>query len=107
VLLAKTVAAESHCRARVVNKRSGAVGLGQILPCRSADRDCHTVEELKGIELNLDLTAAHLARCLAHCRGRVSGAVAVYNGARRCQPTAWSRWVLHGMWQAKLKHRRR
>ena len=107
VLLAKVVAAESHCRPGVVNRRSGAVGLGQVLRGRSADPAGHTVDELKGVDLNLYLTAAHIARCLVLCNENEQGAISVYNGgSKKCRATDWSRWVLHGLWHARLKLRR-
>ncbi len=106
VLLAKVVAAESQCHPDRVNPRTFATGLGQVIPCRSADRGCHTIDELKDVELNLHLAAAHLARCLVLCKERPLAAVAVYNGTPKCRATKWSRWVLHGKWAARLKLRR-
>jgi soluble lytic murein transglycosylase-like protein len=106
VLLAKTVAAESHCRLNAVNKRSGAIGLGQILHSGSANRGRYTVEQLRDPDLNLYLTARHLAWCLRLCKHRAAAAVAVYNGRSVCRSTEWSRWVVRGMWKAKLDARK-
>jgi hypothetical protein len=71
VLLARAVAAESHCNADAVNKLSGAVGLGQILPSGSANRGNFTSEELRDPDLN--------------------------NGNCYCRANAWSRRVLDGL----------
>jgi hypothetical protein len=107
VLLAKVVAAESHCRPGIVNPRTHATGLGQIISGRSADRAGHTVDELKDVDLNLYLTAAHIVRCLVLCNENELGAISVYNGgSKKCRATPWSRWVLRGFWQARLKLRR-
>lgn len=106
LLLAKTVAAESSCHPDRVNKRSGATGLGQILLSGSANRGNHTPDELLDVELNLDLTARHLAWCLTLCGDRPLAAISVYNGNSKCRPTEWSYWVLFGLMRAQLKSRR-
>jgi hypothetical protein len=100
VLLVLVVAAESHCNANAVNKRSGAVGLGQILPAGSANRGNYTPAQLRDPDLNLYLTARHIAWCLVLCGERKLHAIAVYNGSERCRATEWSHRVLNGLYLA-------
>jgi hypothetical protein len=91
-LLAALVAAESTCRPDAINRRTGAVGLGQIIPGRSAAPRL-TRAELLEPRTNLAATARHLARCWLLC-GVPGAAVAVYGGQRQCRATEWSRRVL-------------
>jgi hypothetical protein len=97
VLLVLVVAAESNCNAGAVNKRSGAVGLGQILPEGSANRGNHSPAQLRDPDLNLYLTARHIAWCLVLCGERPLHAVAVFNGSKQCRVTEWSHRVLNGL----------
>jgi len=97
VLLVLVVAAESHCNPDAVNKRSGAVGLGQILPAGSANRGNYSPAKLRDPDLNLYLTARHLAWCLVLCGDRPLHAVAVFNGSKKCRATEWARRVLNGL----------
>ena len=73
---------ESTCRPGAVNRRTGAVGLGQILPGGSASLR-HPASELADPALNVELTARHLHRCFVLC-GTWAGARRVYGGHRSC-----------------------
>jgi soluble lytic murein transglycosylase-like protein len=81
VVLAANVGAESGCRPEALNKKTGARGLGQILPGGSADRPG---ANLLDPATNLDLTARHLASLMVLC-GNLGGAVHVYHGYRKCR----------------------
>jgi hypothetical protein len=96
--LVAVVAAESTCNAAAVNPRTGARGLGQILPGRSADRPG---ANLFDPATNLHLTAQHLAGLLVLC-GSLGGAVHVYHGHRRC--SGWRR-DAHALRVARLVER--
>lgn len=76
------------CNPRVVNPRTGAVGLTQILPRGSANPAHLSVEALKDPATNLDLGARHLAGLLVLC-GSLGGAVHVYHGNQTC--SGWQR----------------
>jgi soluble lytic murein transglycosylase-like protein len=89
-LLVAVVAHESGCR-WWARSGKGDVGLGQIRIGGSAAGKA-TVAELLDPARNLDLTAAHIARCLALCRG--SSGLSVYAGNRRCRSTRYSRAVM-------------
>ena len=79
VELVAVMAAESGCRTGAVNRRTGAVGLLQILPEGSANVDHLSAGELADPATNLDLGAGHLSRLLALC-GSLGGALTLYNG---------------------------
>jgi soluble lytic murein transglycosylase-like protein len=85
VVLVSVIAAESTCQADAVNARTGAIGLGQIMPGRSADRPG---SNLRDPATNLNLTARHLAGLMVLC-GSLGGAVHVYHGHKRCR--GWER----------------
>jgi len=81
--------AESSCKANVVHHRTGAVGLGQILPGGSASLG-YNARKLRRPSLNIALTAAHLRRTFDLC-GDWRGAVRVYTGYRTCRVTREAR----------------
>jgi hypothetical protein len=85
VTLVATISNESHCDAAAVNPRSGAMGLGQIMPGLSADQPGRYLLDPRD---NLYLTARHLAKLLMLC-GSLAGAVHVYHGYKRC--SGWRR----------------
>jgi soluble lytic murein transglycosylase-like protein len=105
VLLVMVVAAESNCKANRVNKRSGAVGLGQILPKGSANRGDYTPLQLRDPDLNLYLTARHIAWCLTLCGDNALAAVAVYNGSKKCRASVWAHRVLDSLSAALFRRR--
>ena len=74
--------AESTCRPQVVNKVTGAVGLGQILPGTRAALG-YPRYRLFDPGLNIALTVAHLRRCFDLC-GTWRGARRVYGGKVWC-----------------------
>ena len=74
----------STCDPSAVNRRTGALGLLQIMPGRSADPDHLERGELLDPETNARLGAAHLRRCLNLC-GTLGGGLHVYNGGQRCK----------------------
>jgi soluble lytic murein transglycosylase-like protein len=88
IWLVAQVVAESQCRPGVVNARTGAVGLMQIMPLGSANPRRLSAAALRNPATNIDLGAAHLARCLELC-GSFGGAVAVYHGKSKCR--GWQR----------------
>jgi len=85
VTLVALISNESHCDTMAVNHRSGALGLGQILPGRSADLPGRYLLDPAD---NLYLTARHLSGLLLLC-GSLAGAVHVYHGHRKC--SGWRR----------------
>ena len=98
-VLGDLVGSESTCRPGAINRRSGAVGLGQIIPGKSAAPRL-TLTDLLDARVNLEATARHLARCLLLCKA-LAAAVAVYDGSERCRANDWSRRVL-GLFPARL-----
>jgi hypothetical protein len=82
MVLVVLASAESSCHARAVNRRTGAVGLMQILPQGSANPDHLTTAQLLDPKTNVDLGAAHLARLLELCGG-LGGAFSIYHGKHR------------------------
>ena len=84
VVLVAVARAESTCDPSAVNRRTGALGLLQIMPGRSADPDHLERGELLDPETNARLGAAHLRRCLNLC-GTLGGGLHVYNGGQRCK----------------------
>jgi len=83
-LLVVLMATESQCRTSVVNPRTGAVGLTQILPHGSANYPWrYSVAKLKRPGLNLMLGARHLAKWIRRC-GSVAGGLAIYHGRKKC-----------------------
>jgi soluble lytic murein transglycosylase-like protein len=98
VHLTTVIAAESRCRHWKRNPISGARGLGQILPNGSANPRHLPESRLYDPATNIELTAQHLARCLALCGG-IGEAIGVYNGSKKCRSTSWSGRVL-GMLEA-------
>lgn len=83
--LVAVVASESHCDDVAENARTGARGLGQILPNGSAARGYEPFH-LWDAATNLDATARHLARLSVWC-GCFGGVVRVYHGHR--SPKGW------------------
>jgi soluble lytic murein transglycosylase-like protein len=98
-MFAANVAAESGCRPRAYNRRSKAVGLGQLIAGKSAAIG-YTTAQLFDPWINLDLSAQHLKRLLLLC-GTFAGAVAVYHGRRHCRPDNWS-WRVLGILRAVI-----
>lgn len=88
IWLVAQVAAESQCRPGVVNARTGAVGLMQIMPMGSANPRRLSAAALRNPATSINLGAAHLARCLALC-GSFGGAIHVYHGHKKC--SGWKR----------------
>jgi len=86
--------AESSFRPGIVNRRTGAVGLLQILPEGGANPWGFTKEELKNPWLNADLGARYLARCLTVCRS-IGKALGRYHGNKQgCVEDEFSRRVV-------------
>lgn len=92
VVLVALFARESACDPKAVNSRTGAIGLGQILPDGSAARGL-TVGQLKNVETNITTTARHIAKCLLLC-GSMVRALAVYHGRQYCRSDAYARGIL-------------
>ena len=90
--LVALIASESSCRPWAINRRTGATGLGQILPGGSANRERYSQAELKGVALGAMLAARHLARCLRE-RRTLAKAASRYNGAKRCMENDFGRTV--------------
>lgn len=82
--LVANMAAESQCNPKAVNRRTGAVGLLQILPKGSANPTHLSIEALKDPAINLDLGARHLASLFVLC-GALGPATHVYHGHARCR----------------------
>lgn len=101
VLVAQVVHSESRCKANAVNARTNSIGLGQIKVGGSAARG-KTAAQLFHVRTNLDLTARHLAWCLALC-GTPGAAIGVYHGRRKCRADAHSRKVLNSIHEAQRK----
>lgn len=80
-LLMALVFAESTCRADAVNKRTGAIGLGQLLLTGAGAG--YTANELRDPWLNALLSARYLAKWRKRC-GSWRGAVAIYHGRGLC-----------------------
>jgi hypothetical protein len=74
---------ESGCDPTAVNPRTHAIGVMQILQAGSANPRHLSEAALFDPATNINLGAAHLARCLVLC-GAFGGAVAVYHGSARC-----------------------
>jgi hypothetical protein len=72
--LVAVMAAESHCRPDAVNVTTGALGLFQIMPGRSADPDHLDAGELLDPTTNVHLGVRHLSRLLTLC-GSFAGAI--------------------------------
>lgn len=72
--LSAVMAAESHCQADAMNVTTGAIGLFQIMPGRSADPDHLDAGELLDPETNVHLGARHLSELLTLC-GSFAGAI--------------------------------
>jgi soluble lytic murein transglycosylase-like protein len=115
--LAAVIAAESRCVRNAKNPITGAIGLGQVLPAGSANPSRLSEARLYDPRTNIDLTAAHLARCLALCGalgGGIGEAISVYNGhrlvkhrgAKRCPSARWATRVLGMLETAREKWRR-
>ena len=102
-LLVAVIAHESGCRSDAKSGR-GDFGLGQIRVGGSAARGA-TVAELMDPEINIRLTAAHLARVLTLCGG-LSG-LSVYSGHKRCRSSRYSRAVLGLFWSTFAVKRER
>jgi hypothetical protein len=91
ILVAK-MKAESNCRSNRVNKRTGAIGLVQILykgsanPLRRGRR--YTKRQLRNPYINLTLGARHLNRYIHVC-GCLGGAIHIYHGFKKC--SGWRR----------------
>jgi hypothetical protein len=94
-LLVAVLAHESGCRSRARSGR-GDWGAGQVRIGGSAARGA-TVAELLDPEVNVRLTAAHLARMITLCGG--FGGLTVYSGQRRCRSSRYSRSVLQLFWR--------
>lgn len=102
--LAALMYAENHrCDPDRVNRRTGAVGLLQILPEGSANPDHLTALQLKDPATSLALGARHLRRMLRLC-GHLGGAVSLYHGnarayhgPRRCTVDDHARKVLRNV----------
>lgn len=62
------------------NRRTGAVGLLQILPRGNANPGKLTTAQLKDPATNLLLGARHLRRMKRLCGGHLGGAVSLYHG---------------------------
>lgn len=88
-LLSSLCQHESSCRPWVRNKRTGAIGLCQILPGGSAAHG-FPAEALWHIDLNIVLASAHLKKWRRRC-GYWAGAVRVYHGNGKCSHSSeWS-----------------
>jgi len=70
------MAAESTCRSDAVNVTTGARGLFQIMPGRSADPDRLEADKLLDPTTNVHLGARHLSNLLTLC-GSFVGAIHV------------------------------
>jgi soluble lytic murein transglycosylase-like protein len=112
--LVAVISAESRCRPNARHPRTGAIGLGQLLPAGSANPAHISESRLYDPPTNINLTAAHLARCLALCGalgGGIGEAISVYNGhrlvkrhgAKRCPSARWAARVLGMLEAARVK----
>ena len=98
-LLSSLCQHESSCRPWVRNKRTGAVGLCQILPGGSAAQG-FPAEELWDVNLNLVLASEHLAKWRRRC-GSWRGAVRIFGGRKTCKtPSEFSDRVIEH-WRAR------
>lgn len=85
IVLVVLMADESTCNPRAVNRRTGAVGLLQILPEGSANPDQLTMAQLLDPDANMDLGAAAVSRLLALC-GNLGQALTLYRGGGKRDP---------------------
>lgn len=91
-ILAAMVFAESSCKRRATNKKTGAIGLAAILLGGAAPL-WYNRAMLFRPRVNLDFGAQYLALMLGKC-GDYAGAISRYAGFCRCASTRWSRRVL-------------
>lgn len=104
-LLVAVARVESHCNPSAIGLR-GERGLFQIKPGTRADGGVSPAR-LHKPEVNAELAAAHLARCLLLC-GDWAGALGVYSGRRTCKAgraSGYARRVL-GFWDEVKGERR-
>ena len=97
LLLTALAFAESSCNPNAVHRRTGAVGLFQILPAGSASLG-YTAEELKEPNLNSCLAATYLATWHRRC-GSWRGAVEVYGGRQHCKVRSKQGAKIIAIWQ--------
>ncbi len=92
-LLERVCAHESRHRTWAIGDHGHAFGLGQVhrdgIPGRR-----YTRAELLRPDVNADAVAAHLARDLRLCHGRVASALARYQRGHGCAPSGYSRAVM-------------
>lgn len=84
VVLVAMARVESSCDPSAVNRRTGAVGLLQILPTGSANPDGLSQAELLAPETSIDLGARHLRKLVNLC-GTLVGGLGCYHGRRFCR----------------------
>lgn len=84
---------ESNFIPSMVNKWSGAMGLGQVMPFQKKRRKRELLNPLVNIEYSVRIYAAFLHIC-DHAKDPRSGAVSKYNGMGVCKSTPWSRYIL-------------
>lgn len=93
VTLVALMYAESTCGTRLVNRRTGTLGLLQILPSGSANPDHLEADELLDPATNLRLGARHLRRMVNLC-GALGPALSIYHGRTHCRTDSHARRVL-------------
>lgn len=93
VVLVAMARVESTCDPTAVNRRTGAVGLMQIMPGASADVDhIGDANELMDPATNIELGARHLRRWWTAC-GSLAGGLAVFHGRQKCSQHRGDRYV--------------
>ena len=92
VVLVAQMVPESSCGVKLVNVRTGALGLLQVMPGRSADPDHLERDELLDPETNVRLGARHLRRCLNLC-GTLPAGLHVFHGGKKCREWRGDRYV--------------
>jgi hypothetical protein len=93
VLLGALIASESGCWYAAVSKAGKDIGLGQLRVVGSASYGWSR-KSLFDPEINVYLTARHLAMWLRICKGYVPGALSGYRGLRGCRDSKGSQRVL-------------
>lgn len=92
VVLVAQMVPESSCGKNLVNVRTGALGLLQVMPGRSADPDHLERDELLDPETNVRLGARHLRKCINLC-GTLTAGLHIFHGGKKCREWRGDKYV--------------
>ena len=84
VVLVAMARVESSCGDNPRNRVTGALGVLQVIPGRSADPDHLEAAELLDPATSIELGARHLRKCVDLC-GSLAGGLHVFHGGKRCR----------------------